>query len=430
MHRRRARSFLAPIHHPPSEIVASIFDYAAGTVNSSTAEPSYRRLLLISAVLTSWRHRPLKFPSLWRRISPRTPLPISTLFGGSSIRIDIQHAITGDAGLDAQHLAIFSPHSNRCRSLRIDGVEISTVEAAMQVPALAFEVLHLRSGVIFSGRLPAPRNLPLDGVHILPASPLYQKLVTLEMSNIRFRQPYAIRDFLHALAASPSLEELGARYLTFVVQPPRPMGSERGSAWSNLYILSHISASPSLCLKVHSRAFNHRRLDTVVPAAAPSLQTFSCICRLRFMMEGAAETESTLHVIGHNSEHCFNEKYPMPLLRVVELLSLSDTDAIVPLTKFLACHPLLAHIAFCGCPATFVELLVVSSKHSLCPHLDRLLVNCCPITPRDLLKVVKSRTARGEVSVSPMRVLLVTPPFSTTSEGKSELEGLLAIYYL
>ncbi|KDQ16861.1 hypothetical protein BOTBODRAFT_30242 [Botryobasidium botryosum FD-172 SS1] len=471
--RLRARNRLSSIHRLPDELLAATFNYVAES-DFYAGAPVYRGLLLISAVSSDWRRIALHCPVLWSRISPHTPLSITGLFleRSAAVELDIRYDTTGDTQLDYQHLEMCSHHVNRWKSLRINGVEISAIEEATRVPALRLEALHIRSstgatdrgqslGGIFGGIAPSLSHVVLEAVYIPLDSFIYHNLTTLVIRNVTFRRAFAIQAFLDILVASPRLNKLGLHHLAFTMKPPlsspsdRPIPlshlrvleiSEYEEAWCNLYILSHVTAPPSLCLIVHSSVFKGQRLDTMVPA---TLDLFSHIHCLQFAMEGAAGAQSTLRVRGFGSDRtpllvltlegssqyqgvlsAFADGYTMPHLCVVELESLSD-DSTIPLTgRFLARHNHITDLAFHKCPASAVNLLTVSPGRFLCPQLARLLVSSCPVTPFGLLGAIGSRTSGGAASVVPIQTLYISPPFAAASRGKAELEQRMNVAYV
>ncbi|KDQ16865.1 hypothetical protein BOTBODRAFT_218141 [Botryobasidium botryosum FD-172 SS1] len=470
---RRARNFLSPFHRLPDEILALLFDHVVGAADSS--EPWYRRLVVLSAVSTSWRRTALGFPALWCRAPSNIPLPLIDLFMERSalLPLDLEYDTNGAAS-DSQHLAAFSRHSYRWRSVHIKNVEVQNLEAATRDPAPSLKALHLQSSAagsdrgkslaaIFAGHSPMLRTLILDGVYIPLACSVYRDLTVLIISNIHFRQREAIHKFLEMLSiTSPGLEELGLHFLMFSVGPSsldprisllnlRALAiSEYGPTWWYPHILSHISTPPSLRLKIHSHVFKKRGLDTVIPDMAPSPGYFGQIRRLRLVAD-AKVSESILRVVGFDCTDklvlvlvlkgcdqlekvltCLNEKYHMPLLQVLELDHFPDHSRIVSLLRaFLERYSVLTHIGFGNCSRSYIKLLAASgSEQYLCPQLKELLVSSCPATACDLLDVVKPRTALGDggVATATMQTLYIAPPLVAT-ETKLRLEGLLKVVY-
>ncbi|KDQ09954.1 hypothetical protein BOTBODRAFT_58331 [Botryobasidium botryosum FD-172 SS1] len=498
---RTRRNRHCPIYRLPNELTSAIFVLA----NDNRAKSLQMRIpFVVSQVSKAWREIALNTPTLWTIMDVLTrPIAQTFLTRSKSALLEIDLL----PGPDCCHLEnppssdhrnfisayesyvpdltnFFSPvipHTNRWRSLRVEGVAPGVLEPLLCAPAPQLEVFHIGvrgSGPVlpslplqaelFANHTPCIRHLHLSGFYQPLTSSIYTGLTSLRLNLIVFPSD-SVHQLLGNLAQCPLLKQLLLGDISLLpagasATPSRPpinnfaLPHLRLACFVNLDaailhpIFSFIQFPPSLFLRTLTKG----DLSALFPPLTDQTAPFPGLALVRTLeIRGQRDRGTSVSIIGGAGRgvagfHLTN--IPLPALEdhsTPERMSRQITSYIAcqsihtltlrylrvecirpsALAQLLLSLPAITSLSFLSSSPSFLEPLLVTSSPRLCPSLRTLRISVSEVTEACLIDLVISRTRSGggdsvDNDVQPLATLELSA--CSRIKDKEVLERVLA----
>ncbi|KDQ14056.1 hypothetical protein BOTBODRAFT_33167 [Botryobasidium botryosum FD-172 SS1] len=445
---RLRRNQLVPISRLPNEILSSAFCFAVWGLNRYTA--SIQSLFTISSVCRAWRDVALQSPRLWTRLE-RLPLPLFSLLLTRSKQAPLDivfdqefERLTGESAL-SEYIALISQHARQWRTLIFCFPSFDEIMPLLPLPATHLKVLVLDCGSPldvhgsdslelfphpFADHTPNLRELTLGAIFVPFTHPIYSNLVKLDIKNIEYGKLDSMKEFFQVLEASPLLEDLSLRFLVLsfpsVAGPSGLVSLPRLRAlklvflqpiWAPAYFLSHLSVPSSAYLEIIGDtelgndmstilppySSTHRNLPNLSSITTLSIHVQDCTCAVRgsaleeelFFFEFVGDSLEDLETIVSSLGRVF----PMPSLDSVFFLDFhlevsdeANLELATACREFLVRHPTIKDLAFYDSHQSMLEILSTATPSLVCPQLESLIIERCPLSPKRLFDAVELRT--------------------------------------
>ncbi|KDQ19439.1 hypothetical protein BOTBODRAFT_170539 [Botryobasidium botryosum FD-172 SS1] len=452
---RLRRNRLAPIFHLPNETLSSAFCFAVWSYDKYTRGIQF--LLTISSVCRAWRGIALEFPKLWTRLE-WLPLLLFSLFLDRSKQAPLD--IVFDKEYEppegnnfSEYLALISPHVRQWKTFIFRYPSFDEIMPSLLLPTPHLEALVLDCGPRsrfqgsdslelfphpFADHTPSLRKLTLGAIFVPFTHPIYSNLTKLELKDIECEKLDLMRELFQVFSeASPLLETLHLRSLEFTFSStagpsdsadlPRlqTLGLQYlEPAWVTTHFLSHLTIPPSATLEIIGDSELGGDISTILPpysSTHPNLPNLSSITALiihaqeylcvvsghtvqkeLFSFEFTADPEVQMAAIVSDLGRVF----PMPLLNYIQFCDFhlgdsveSNLELAATCRDFLNRRSTIKKLAFYDSHKSMLDFLFTSTPPLVCPQLEYIIFERCPLSPERLIEAVKSRTTSRKTAL-------------------------------